>query len=1521
MSADGGGWIVVQRRFSGGLDFNASWAAFAAGFGVPGGEQWLGNENLWRLTTALAPTLRIEETRTSGEQKIAQYSTFQVAAASDMYRLTVGGYRVVQEQTTPCLCYRARGDCLAYHSGAQFDTYDRSNGAAGGTNCAVLCPGGWWYKNCYSINLNLVYGCSGTSYYTDECFAALNEFIPVTRMLIRETTPVAGSGATCVACPSGTWSAVGSTTCTNCSAGSWAGPGAPSCQACAAGTFASSPGASHCTTCPAGAYSPAPGGAAACTPCPIGTALNTTGGTSGAACIPCVGGRYSAPGSASCALCVDGLHVGPDGGCIPTAPVILSAVAANTGGEPGLGARDTILVATNVDIDRSTAVVSPVNVSLGHVLSYTWLTNRSLLVTVVDASGASDAALTRIGALSLVGVLARADHALPAAAVAAVAVTGSWGAYPAPGILSAVARDGGAGRSPSGVLTVAPGLSVGDALTVTFDMDTNTPPAGSVLSLSAGIGVVVAAWASPRLLVVTVTDVSAGCGPPAATRVGTLTVHVSGDLLRSRDASSPPSAANGTVSGGWGNGVAFLRTAGGDPATLSTAGGEVVTLSLAATLGAGGDPVSASYSNGAGRTYAGVACAVAPDGAAVACRTAPGVGAGFAWTLTLNGAPLAPSTSTTSYAPPVISGAAIDASAGGGGGGGSGGSGGGNGTTPALPTGGQLVRITGRNFGSTAESAISDASFSPRGYDALVFYPTACAVTANDTQVSCVMPPFTGSNFVFSFKIGGQDTTESTLGAAPPEITWVSADAPLAAGGRTRVTLHGSYFGVVVSPGVAAAAAAAGTPLVVVQYGAGLAFTAVGCAVSVPQREISCTSAPGYGTGLLWRVTLLGVPSNTLSCNVSYAPPAVTAATGPPPSTGGGSVITLSGTNFADAYPSVVAVLIDGAPVPPAAVAVLGNGTLSVSVGPGVGRHAAAVRCDTQVSNAVPFWYAAPTVSSAGVVGGAGSSRLVAISGSGFGVNASLVSVAIGGASCAVTSVADTVIGCSTAANRGAVVVTVAGNASTGSSYTFDAAAAQPAPILTGVVNLTALPLVGGGIVALSGGSLLPPLPAIDVVLRLDAANATALTAMSAINRSTAVCPAAVRVALAASSTSGASGAATTGGSDSACTATTRTTISIACTLPPSDVRVTYVVVVNVVGVTCQASSVWSVVYDAPAVRAVAPRTLRPTGGELLHLWGANFPAAVAVAVGGRPCTNATRANESYVTCVTPPGYGAAAAVVVNGVRVAGVAYAPPSVAAVVPSSGVAGDVLRVSGVNLWGGGAVAVVHIGGWAASVVVPPSGGDGSSTQATSLRVIVPIGVGAGWGLDVAVGDQNSTLPRAFSYAPPSVRPVAFVDGAAGGAVNVTGRGFGPPSVPLAVDIGGVPCDAVRHDSDVQAVCVAPPSLLLGPCAVRVVAGGQAGAGPADVECPVGYYGAAGERCAGCPARRSPPPPPTPVARTHRLWRRRRVHHRGRALQLSPHRLHLVLRPVPQLEQEVVVAYCLEVGSDALVAACGA
>ena len=92
MTTDDGGWTVFQRRIDGSVDFYLDWASYKNGFGNLGGEFWLGNDKIHRLTASDDVKLRVDLEDFDGIIKYAEWSTFKVADERDKYRLSIGGF-------------------------------------------------------------------------------------------------------------------------------------------------------------------------------------------------------------------------------------------------------------------------------------------------------------------------------------------------------------------------------------------------------------------------------------------------------------------------------------------------------------------------------------------------------------------------------------------------------------------------------------------------------------------------------------------------------------------------------------------------------------------------------------------------------------------------------------------------------------------------------------------------------------------------------------------------------------------------------------------------------------------------------------------------------------------------------------------------------------------------------------------------------------------------------------------------------------------------------------------------------------------------------------------------------------------------------------------------------------------------------------------------------------------------------------------------------------------------------------
>ncbi|XP_065889959.1 ryncolin-1-like [Dysidea avara] len=150
---DTDGWTVIQRRQDGSVDFNRLWVDYKKGFGDLNGEFWYGLRAINCLTQTGLWELRIDFEFMNKTRSYLHYNTFKVGDDDTNYQLTIGGFTGI----TPT-------DPFATHSlnGKAFSTYDNDNDLSRSRNCALQVDnakgnGGWWYNDCWHINLNINY--------------------------------------------------------------------------------------------------------------------------------------------------------------------------------------------------------------------------------------------------------------------------------------------------------------------------------------------------------------------------------------------------------------------------------------------------------------------------------------------------------------------------------------------------------------------------------------------------------------------------------------------------------------------------------------------------------------------------------------------------------------------------------------------------------------------------------------------------------------------------------------------------------------------------------------------------------------------------------------------------------------------------------------------------------------------------------------------------------------------------------------------------------------------------------------------------------------------------------------------------------------------------------------------------------------------------------------------------------------------------------------------------------------------
>ncbi|CAG5116212.1 unnamed protein product, partial [Candidula unifasciata] len=143
---DGGGWVVIQRRKKGDVNFFRSWNDYKKGFGTADSDYWIGNDNIHDLTSQGYNELRVDF-EIDGETSYGQWSYFNVSDEESNYRLTISGIS------------GTIFDNLLENNDEIFKTYDRNDY----NQCARNNRAGWWFRGCGPSNLNGVWGAQDRS--------------------------------------------------------------------------------------------------------------------------------------------------------------------------------------------------------------------------------------------------------------------------------------------------------------------------------------------------------------------------------------------------------------------------------------------------------------------------------------------------------------------------------------------------------------------------------------------------------------------------------------------------------------------------------------------------------------------------------------------------------------------------------------------------------------------------------------------------------------------------------------------------------------------------------------------------------------------------------------------------------------------------------------------------------------------------------------------------------------------------------------------------------------------------------------------------------------------------------------------------------------------------------------------------------------------------------------------------------------------------------------------------------------
>ncbi|XP_055610958.1 microfibril-associated glycoprotein 4-like [Uranotaenia lowii] len=181
---DGGGWIVIQNRFDGSVNFYRGWSEYEKGFGDWRSEFWLGLKTIHRITYSQRFELLIRLEDFENVTKDARYDYFVVSGPEDGYRLkNLGAYS------------GSAGDSLSPAKDQQFSTLDRNTNSRYG-NAGAQFQGAWWY-NWEGGNLNGLYlKAQQSDYAIMMCWRTFRGYhygLKTSRMMIRPLQSTNGS--------------------------------------------------------------------------------------------------------------------------------------------------------------------------------------------------------------------------------------------------------------------------------------------------------------------------------------------------------------------------------------------------------------------------------------------------------------------------------------------------------------------------------------------------------------------------------------------------------------------------------------------------------------------------------------------------------------------------------------------------------------------------------------------------------------------------------------------------------------------------------------------------------------------------------------------------------------------------------------------------------------------------------------------------------------------------------------------------------------------------------------------------------------------------------------------------------------------------------------------------------------------------------------------------------------------------------------------------------------------------------
>ena len=544
--------------------------------------------------------------------------------------------------------------------------------------------------------------------------------------------------------------------------------------------------------------------------------------------------------------------------------------------------------------------------------------------------------------------------------------------------------------------------------------------------------------------------------------------------------------------------------------------------------------------------------------------------------------------------------------------------------------GGTSVTITGSGFGTNAVVLLGENPMT--------------LSNNNDSRIIATTPAGEGSGKSVVVIANGLSSNAANFNYLAPSITTVSP-AVAATSGTTTVTLTGSSFGL------------------------NSTLTVNGSPVSTLTRshtQITFTMPAGQGSGLPIIVTAAGQSSP--SAPISYSAPVLTSVSATSRPTAGGTILTLSGSNFG-LTPTVTvggspASLVQGGATHESIVCIL-------PAGQGIGRGVQ-VTVASLFSNILDLDYDPPQITSVTPDTGPTAGNIpITIRGQNFGLTPA---VSVGGVSAPLASSGNshTQLVVTAPSGQGAnkdVVVSVGTRQSNAVGFSY------AAPQISSISYASA-PTAGGTVITLSGGNFgtsgmitvngAPATPTgygdAMITCLLPAGQGTDLPVVvsSGGQDSNPVifsydAPLLATISPATGPTAGGTRLTLTGTSFGLSPGV-RIGGNVAPIMPPSSHSMIVITVPAgggtglpvVVSVEGRQSNSGFFSYLPPAITSVSPATGPIAGGTSITIRGENFGTAPSLSIGGNPVLQFTQSTHDQIVCTLPPGSGQNKSVVVT---------------------------------------------------------------------------------------------------------------------------------------------------------------------------------------------------------------------------------------------------------------------------------